>query len=73
MARHYKICKVTYRWGGHFGRMNNEKTAKTSSDCQNGRNGEKRKTMEKEAADVEENMQTTGIRNWHTVATDWKE
>jgi len=43
------------------------------SDCQNGRNEEKRRTMEKEDNDVEENVKTTGIRIWHTEATDCKE
>jgi len=33
----------------------------------------KRKTMEKDDDDVQENLKTTGIRNWHRVATDWKE
>lgn len=56
-----------------FGRMNNERLPKHSSDCQNGRNEEKRKTMEKEADDVEGNLRTTGIRKWHTAATDRKE
>jgi hypothetical protein len=73
MARHCKIYKVTLRWDGHFGRMNNERLSKQSTDCQNGRNEEKRKTMEKEVEDVEENFKTTGIRNWHTVAKDWNE
>jgi len=46
MARHCKIYKVTLRLVGHFGRMNNERLPKQSSDCQNGRCVEKRKTME---------------------------
>jgi hypothetical protein len=53
--------------------MNNERLPKQSIDCQDGRNEEKRQTMDKEADDVEENLKTTGTRNWHTVATDWKE
>lgn len=44
---------IKSRWVGHFGRMNNENLPKQSSECQNGRNEEKRKTMQNEADDVE--------------------
>jgi hypothetical protein len=73
MARQCKIYRITIRWVRHFRRMNNKRLPKQNSDRQNGKNEEKRKTMEKEDEDVEENLKTTGIRNWYTVPTEWKE
>jgi len=49
------------------------KNSKTNSDCQNGRNTEKRKTMEKVSNDSAEGLKTMGMRNWHTVARYQKE
>jgi len=44
----------------------------TNSDCKNGRNMEKRKTMEKMGNESAENLKTKGI-NWHTLARYQKE